>query len=109
MRRGELAFFARKALNVTIVALSLFLAAQTIVTAVFLLRGEAGAVLALVPRGFAAESLPRGVAIIAWEGPLATLAIPASSGLALYRSGALLVVPVRRNGCLALAGRTKRT
>lgn len=100
---GSLSRLARKALKVTIAVLALFLASQAILMAVFLLRGEAGTVLAVVPQGFTADRLPVNASIIAWDGPWATLVVPASGGPALYRSGVLLVLPVRRNGCLALA------
>jgi hypothetical protein len=50
------------------------------------------------------STLPDGVTIDRWNGRQAILAgVDAGAARALYASGALIVYPVRRAGCLSLS------
>lgn len=47
--------------------------------------------------------LPDGVSILSWQGGVAMLdGVDAAVARKLYSEGALLVVPVRRSGCMTL-------
>ena len=94
---------ALKGLKIVTVLLMLFLASQALAVLTLFFSGEAGTALALVTPQFRPNALPSSVSILSWETPLITVALPERSVGGLYKAGALLVVPVRRRGCLALA------
>ena len=93
-----------KGLKIVTVLVMLFLASQALAVLTLFFSGEAGTALALVTPQFRPTALPSSVTILSWETPLITVAIPERSVGGLYKAGALLVIPVRRRGCLALAG-----
>ena len=76
-----------------------------IVTAVTRFSEPSDAVLAWFPGGFNPERLEDGAKILSANGSLATLTTQGGNGwvAGIYRSGALVVLPVRRRSCLALA------
>ena len=95
---------ALKGLKIVTVLVMLFLASQALAVLTLFFSGEAATALALVTPQFRPNALPSSVSILSWETPLITVALPERSVGSLYRAGALLVIPVRRRGCLALAG-----
>ena len=95
---------ALKGLKIVTVMVMLFLASQMLAVLTLFFSGEAGTALVLAPPQFRPNALPSSVSILSWETPLITVAIPERSVGGLYKAGALLVVPVRRRGCLALSG-----
>ena len=92
-----------KGLKIAAVLVMLFLASQALAVLTLFFSGEAGTALALVTPQFRPNALPSSVSILSWETPLVTVALPQRSVGELYTAGALLVIPVRRRGCLALA------
>ena len=93
-----------KGLKIVTVLVMLFLASQVLAVLTLFFSGEAGTALALVTPQFRPKALPSSVSILSWETLLVTVALPERSVGSLYRAGALLVIPVRRRSCLALAG-----
>ena len=93
-----------KGLKIAAVLVMLFLASQALAVLTLFFSGEAGTALALVTPQFRPNALPSSVSILSWETPLITVALPERSVGGLYKAGALLVIPVRRRGCLDLAG-----
>lgn len=75
-----------------------------IVSAATLAREPEGAVMAIFPFGPSGVRLSDGLEVLEWPGRIAYL-----SGnrpgfvLEAYRSGAVIVLPVRRRTCLALS------
>ena len=92
-----------KGLKIVTVLVMLFLASQALAVLTLFFSGEAATALALVTPQFRPNALPSSASILSWETPLITVALPERSVGSLYRAGALLVIPVRRRGCLALA------
>ncbi len=95
---------AGKVLATAGAAFGLWLAASA---GILYLTDRAEAVLVVTPgTGFAA-ALPVGAGILEWDGSLALLSAGREGLVAdLYASGALLVLPARRSGCMeAVAGR----
>ena len=95
---------ALKGLKIVTVLVMLFLASQVLAVLTLFFSGEAGTALALVAPQFRPNALPSSASILSWQTPLITVALPERSVGELYTAGALLVIPVRRRGCLALAG-----
>ena len=91
-----------KGLKIVTVLVMLFLASQALAVLTLFFSGEAATALALVTPQFRPNALPSSVSILSWETPLITVALPERSVGGLYKAGALLVIPVRRRGCLAL-------
>jgi len=93
-----------KGLKIAAVLVMLFLASQALAVLTLFFSGEAGTALAIVTPQFRPNGLPSSVSILSWETPLITVSPSERSVGGLYSAGALLVVPVRRRGCLALSG-----
>jgi hypothetical protein len=95
----DLAAISRKGL----VAAALVVAVVAFHVVVFAATGQAPAALVLLPAGGPSD-LPDGVAILRWEDNYAVVTGEQTDYVRrLYADGALLVLPFRRNGCLALA------
>lgn len=72
--------------------------------AVLAATDKAEAVTAIFPRDLSNYSLPSDIAAVSWNGNVGRL-VGRYPGyvLDLYRSGAIAVLPARRQGCLDLA------
>lgn len=83
-------------------ALSIFAAIMLLFAAIFAATGDAPAAMVFAPSGIAPASLPEGVRILRWGKNFFTVTGDRPGYVrALYASGALLVLPVRKSGCLA--------
>lgn len=76
-----------------------------VVAAVTRLAEPSDAVLAWFPGGFDPAHLEDGARILSANGSLATLTSQGEGGwvAGVYRSGAMVVLPVRRRSCLAFS------
>ncbi|MDS1136047.1 hypothetical protein [Nitratireductor indicus] len=71
---------------------------------VFAVTGQAPAALVVGPPAGSPANLPADVSILRWEGHYAVVVSDRPDYVRrLYASGALLVLPFRKNGCLALS------
>jgi hypothetical protein len=76
---------------------------------VFAATGEAPAALVLPPPAGGPGSLPEDVRVLSWSRGFAVVRSESRDYVRrLYGHGALLVLPVRGSGCLALAGSPRR-
>ncbi|WP_454849433.1 hypothetical protein [Rhizobium binxianense] len=83
-------------------ALSIFAAVMLLFAAVFAATGDAPTAMVFAPSGIAPAALPEGVRILRWGRNFVIVTGDRPGYLrALYASGALLVLPVRKSGCLA--------
>ncbi len=104
MRAGLLSL-AKK----TVVVASLLVGLNTMIAILFAATGQAPAALVVYPPGDYPAGLPDDVRILSWNGNVAVLTSDNSDYVRrLYAAGALLVLPVRKNGCLALRTPTSR-
>ncbi|MCR4266158.1 hypothetical protein [Nitratireductor sp. ZSWI3] len=72
--------------------------------AVFAVTGEAPAAFVVHPPGGTPANLPDDVGILRWEKHYAVVTSDRPDYVRrLYASGALMVLPFRKNGCLALS------
>ncbi|MDO9418553.1 hypothetical protein [Pararhizobium sp.] len=83
--------------------------AYVLMAGVFLLSGRAPAALVVFAERMDANELPPGISIMRWDGMTAILAgNEPIDVLALYKAGAVLILPMRKSGCLDV-GRTQPT
>lgn len=83
-------------LRLAIVSLGLFSGAVALSAVVFAATEKAPAALVIGLR-----SVPEGMALLRWDGPLAVVTSDRPGYVRrLYGAGALLVLPFRKNGCL---------
>lgn len=72
---------------------------------VFAATGKAPAALMIPPPSGGPGSLPEGVRVLRWSPGFAMVTSDSSDYVRrLYGKGTLLVLPVRKSGCLALRG-----
>jgi hypothetical protein len=91
---------ARRVLTACMAALA---GAVLLSAAVLALTEDAEAVLVVLPRPALLSSLPEGSGLVWWNGPFAAIASRGEGTVAhAYRTGALLVLPVRAQTCLSL-------
>ncbi|MET3615524.1 hypothetical protein ABID16_003871 [Rhizobium aquaticum] len=84
-------------------AAALPLAVFLLFATVFAITGEAPAALVIFPPARDPAGLPEDIEVLRWDGQTAVVT---SDNLdyvrRLYQSGAVLVLPFRKSGCLAL-------
>ncbi|MCB1423421.1 MAG: hypothetical protein KDJ69_13345 [Nitratireductor sp.] len=92
-------------LRFLIISTGLLLVWLIIVATITRLAEPSDAVLAWFPGGFDPVHLEDSARILSANGSLATLTSQEGSGwvAGIYRSGAMVVLPVRRRSCLALS------
>jgi len=71
--------------------------------AVLAVTEDAEAVLVVLPRPALLSGMPEGSGLVWWNGPFAAIASGGTGTVAhAYKTGALLVLPVRAQTCLFL-------
>lgn len=85
------------------IAIGVVAAVFALFAGIFAATGKAPAAMVFSPHTIDPGSLPEGVSILRWGKGFVVVTSERSDYVsALYRKGALLVLPVRKSGCLAL-------
>jgi hypothetical protein len=85
------------------VAIAVVAAVFALFALVFAATGEAPAAMVFSARGIKPGALPEGVSILQWgRGYVVVTGERSDYVRALYGRGAILVLPLRKSGCLAL-------
>ena len=84
-------------------ATALAFAVPLLFASVFAITGEAPAALVILPPDRYPAGLPEDIRVLRWDDRTAVVTSDNRDYVRrLYQSGALLVLPFRKNGCLAL-------
>lgn len=95
----------RKAASVA----ALFAGIMTMFAVLFAATGQAPAALIIYPPAEYPTNLPEDIRVMRWNENTAIVTSDRRDYVRrLYKAGALLVLPVRKNGCLALQSASSR-
>lgn len=102
------ALLLRRMVRIVVVPLGALLSWFALSAGIFLIAGEAPAALVVLPAAGLMGNLPAEVRIVSWNDHTAVLTSARSDYVReLYKAGALLVLPARKQGCLSLGIRLR--